>query len=391
MLDIQPRILRFGVLFYPTMQKRPPAWGHVRIPDRNNLFFGFCGLLLLFYGSGRLYPSFQDNTMFTSVDTGREPYSRSGSSCRSSRMKRSCLLLACVLAAATGPSALHAQETEPEPQGLTYVIRPAFTFLMSTVQLPEEEALHMTMYGQLRSQFCTDISSVHLRGYFNLDLMRQAFSNAPPVTMTDNLVITFIPSVIISDWTKLSLFLEMSMETQLTNTTRDGVPMRFLDPAFFYETAYVGQWFDWRAEENKHCLSVRYGIGYAFQQTVANQFLMTDERMMNLDPENPLSAVRQAPTVRLESGFSALAALEYNSQFSENLSAFTQAFGVALAKDLLGFTYRNSHAVLQIGAGINYRLFTLRYDLRVAYDPNYSLRRQLDQIATFGIQMEITN
>lgn len=323
----------------------------------------------------------------------RTLFFRIGRFCRCTRQALAFLLLAGILLAVMQPRPLCAQEAqaEEESKGLSYVIRPAFTFLMSTVQLPEEEALHMTMYGQLRSQYSLDISKVHLRGYLNLDLMRQAFSNAPPITMTDNLVVTFIPSVIISEWTKLSLFLEVSMETQLTNNTRDGVPMRFLDPAFFYETMYVGQWFDFKTDDDAHRLSVRYGIGYAFQQTVCNRFLMTSERTMNLDPENPLSAVRQAPTVKLESGFSALAALEYNGKLSDDLSAFTQAFAVALSKDLFGFTYRNSHAVLQVGAGITYKLFTMRYDMRVAYDPNYSLRRQLDQTASFGIQMEITD
>ena len=302
------------------------------------------------------------------------------------------LALVSILAWTALPARLCAQEEdEGGGQGLSYQIRPAFTFLMSTVQLPDEEALHMTLYGQLRSQCSVDISDVHLRAYLNLDLMRQAFSNAPPVTLTDNLVVTVIPSIILADWSKLSLFLEMSMETQLTNNKLDGIPMRFLDPAFFYETMYVGQWWDLKTADGAHRFSIRYGIGYAFQQTVSNRFLLTDERTMNLDPENPLSAVRQAPTVRLESGFSAIAALEYNTQLSENLTAFTQAFGVALSKGLLGFTYRNSHAVLQLSSGVTYKLFCLRYDLRVGYDPNYSLRRQLDQTVSFGIQLEITD
>ena len=45
--------------------------------------------------------------------------------------------------------------------------------------------------------------------------------------------------------------------------------------------------------------------------------------------------------------------------------------------------------VLQLGAGMTYRLFCLRYDMRLAYDPNYSLRRQLDQTISFGVQLEI--
>lgn len=284
--------------------------------------------------------------------------------------------------------ALRAQEEGEQKSSFTYLVRPAFTFLMSTVQKPEGEALNMTLYGQLRAQCAFDLGEVHFRSYVNMDLMRQAFSDAEPITMRDDLVASFIPSVVISDFAKLSLFLEMTMETKLTNNEVGGVATRFMDPAFFYETLYIGQWYDWKSDDNSHRISTRYGVGYAFQQTVRNRFLLTDQRMMNLDPENPLSAVAQAPSVTLESGFSALAAFEYNGDLSENFTAFVQAFAVALSKELFGFTYRQSHAVMQLGTGMNYKLFSLRYDMRLGYDPNYSLRRQLDQTVSFGVQLE---
>ena len=283
---------------------------------------------------------------------------------------------------------LHAQEEGEQKSSFTYLVRPAFTFLMSTVQKPEGEALNMTLYGQLRAQCAFDLGAVHFRSYVNMDLMRQAFSDAAPITMRDDLVASFIPSVVVSDFAKLSLFLEMTMETKLTNNEVGGVATRFMDPAFFYETLYIGQWYDWKSDDNTHRISTRYGVGYAFQQTVRNRFLLTDQRMMNLDPENPLSAVAQAPSVTLESGFSALAAFEYNGDLSENFTAFVQAFAVALSKELFGFTYRQSHAVMQLGTGMNYKLFSLRYDMRLGYDPNYSLRRQLDQTVSFGVQLE---
>jgi hypothetical protein len=58
---------------------------------------------------------------------------------------------------------------------------------MSTVQKPEGEALNMTLYGQLRSQCAFDIGKLHVRSYASVDLMRQAFSDAPPITMRDDL------------------------------------------------------------------------------------------------------------------------------------------------------------------------------------------------------------
>jgi hypothetical protein len=302
---------------------------------------------------------------------------------------RRAMLFICLVTHAILLPALHAQDEGGDKSSLTYQVRPSFTFLMSTVQKPEGEALNMTLYFQLRSQCAFDVGKLHVRSYANIDLMRQAFSDAPPITMRDDLVMSLIPSVIISDFAKLSLFLEMTMETKLTNNEIDGVATRFMDPAFFYETLYIGQWYDWKSASEKHRISARYGLGYAFQQTVRNRFLLTDQRTMNLDPENPLSAVAQAPSVTLESGFSGLAAFEYNGELAENLTSFVQAFGVTLSKDLFSFTYRKSHAMLQLGAGMTYKLFCLRYDMRLAYDPNYSPRRQLDQTVSFGVQLEI--
>jgi len=86
-----------------------------------------------------------------------------------------------VLCAAV-PAQLVAQtSSKDEPGKILYVIRPAFSFLMSTVQKTDGEALALSMYGQLRSKFTTDISSVHLKSYLNVDLVRKAYSDASPV------------------------------------------------------------------------------------------------------------------------------------------------------------------------------------------------------------------
>jgi hypothetical protein len=247
------------------------------------------------------------------------------------------------------------------------------------------------MYGQLRSQFTFDVSSIHFKSYVNLDLTREVRSDASPKTMRDELLVTFIPSKVIYPETNTSLFLELTMETKLTNGQQDGIPTRFMDPAFFYETLYIGQWMDWKSDDNSRRLSIRYGVGYAFQQTMRNRFLLTDQRAITLDPENPLSAMRQAQSVKLESGWSLLSACEFNGQLSEYMSSFVQGLAVALSKSILGFNSRQSHVVLQLGAGLTYNVFSLRYDFRLMYDPNYARRRQLDQTATFGIQLEFRN
>lgn len=278
-----------------------------------------------------------------------------------------------------------------QPEGFSYIIRPSFGFLMNTIPKEEREEISMSMYGQLRSQYTLGMGRLRLKTYLNADLIREVYSDAAPVIMRDNLVVTAIPSVRISDDWKISVFLEVTMETQMLHGMQDGIPTRFMDPAFFYETIYIGRWIERATADNSTRLSARYGIGYAFQQTMRSQFMLTDERPINIDPENPLTVVRTAPSVRLESGISAVAALEYFTTFSKDFTGYLQALGVSLSKGSFREFFEKSHAVAQIGAGLTYRTFSLRYDFRLIYDRNYSKRRDLTQSATFGVILEFTN
>lgn len=270
----------------------------------------------------------------------------------------------------------------------SYIVRPSFGFLLTTTQQKDREAHSVSMTGQLRSQMSFDVGAFHFKSYLNANLAREAYSDASPRTMRDDLVFTAIPSVHVSEDYRISLFLELTMETRMTNGVKDGQPTSFMDPAFFYQTLYLGQWLDWKSDDKSQRLSARYGVGYAFQQTMSSGFLLVGNRAFRIDPENPLTAVRQARSIKLESGYSAVAALEYSNDITDNLSAFLQTLGVALSKGDLGSLYERAHAVWDVGAGITYKTFSFRYDLRLSYDPNYSLRRQLDQSASFGIQLE---
>ncbi len=297
-----------------------------------------------------------------------------------------------LLLLAFAPSIVRTQSTDmQQPEGFSYIIRPSFGFLMNTIPQEEHEEIVMSMYGQLRSQYTLGLGRVRLKSYLNADLTREVYSYAAPVIMRDNLVATVIPSIRISDDWKISVFLEMTMETQMLHGTQDGIPTRFMDPAFFYETIYIGRWLERAAPDNSTRMSFRYGIGYAFQQTMRSQFMLTDERPINIDPENPLTVVRSAPSVRLESGISAVAALEYFTTFSTDFTGYLQVLGVTLSKGSFREFFEKSHAVAQIGAGLTYRTFSLRYDFRLIYDRNYSKRRDLTQSATFGIILEFTN
>jgi len=296
-------------------------------------------------------------------------------------------LFACVLA-----SSVHAQRRPTNGSGeFSYLVRPSFTFLMATDQRKTNEALVLTLYGQLRSNVSFDVSSVHFKSYLKANFKRQAYSDAEPRNLQDDLIVSMIPSVHLSEKYDVSLFLEVTMETDMANGERDGVRTSFMDPAFFYETLYVGQWFDWKSENRDQRLSLRYGIGYAFQQTLTSNFLLAEERRLSLDPENPLSAIRKARSVKLESGYSGLLSIEYLNDITDDLSFSLQAFGIALSKRHSGRIIRESHLVGELETALRYKYFAFQYSLRTIYDPNYSKRRQLDQSASFGITLEFKN
>jgi hypothetical protein len=209
-----------------------------------------------------------------------------------------------------------------------------------------------------------------------------------PRNLRDDLIVSVIPSVLVSDAYDISLFLELTMETDMANGSRDGQPTSFMDPAFFYETLYLGQWVDWKSDDKSQRMSLRYGLGYAFQQTVSNNFLLSGERRLSLDPDNPLSAIRKARSVKLESGYSGLLSFEYLNDFTDDLKFTFRTFGVALSKGSLTSLFQDPHVIGEAEVKLQYKVFSLLYDIRAIYDPNFSKRRQLDQSASFGIALQ---
>ena len=125
-----------------------------------------------------------------------------------SRFVRYCILFLLI------PPSVRAQTTAaPEKNEFSYLVRPSFTFLMSTEQGKDAEALVLSMYGQLRSQMSFDISPVHVKSYLNADFKREAYSDAAPRNLRDDLIVSVIPSVLVSEKFNVSLFLELTMET----------------------------------------------------------------------------------------------------------------------------------------------------------------------------------
>jgi hypothetical protein len=72
------------------------------------------------------------------------------------------------------PVALRSQTTAaPEKNEFSYLVRPSFTFFMSTAQRKDDESLLLSMYAQLRSQMSFDVFSIHVKSYLNADFKRR--------------------------------------------------------------------------------------------------------------------------------------------------------------------------------------------------------------------------
>ncbi len=283
-------------------------------------------------------------------------------------------LIICVLLLACTSTVYAQRPLKPSGKdNFSYLIEPSFTFLMGTEQSKDNEELVLTLYGQWRSQVSFDVGLLHMKSYLKADFKRQAYSDDVPRNLKDDLILSVIPSVHVSEKDDFSLFLELTMETDMANGTRDGQPTSFMDPAFFYETLYIGQWVDWKSDDKTQRLSLRYGIGYAFQLTVSSGFLLTGERRLNVDPDNPLSAIRKARSVKLESGYSGLLSFEYLNDLTEDLKFTFRTFGVTLSKGSLGSFFEDPHLIGEAEVKLQYKVFAFRYDISAVYDPNFEI------------------
>ncbi|MFZ1729361.1 MAG: hypothetical protein WBQ23_08585 [Bacteroidota bacterium] len=80
-----------------------------------------------------------------------------------------------------------------ESDGFSYLVRPSFTFLMSTAQTKNAEELVLSMYGQLRSQMSFDLDvDPHI---INLHHYRSSVMSRIKKSFTVILLLTLIGSV----------------------------------------------------------------------------------------------------------------------------------------------------------------------------------------------------
>jgi hypothetical protein len=210
---------------------------------------------------------------------------------------------------------------------------------------------------------------------------------ALPQKTKDNLIVTVMPSVALFPGSTFRLFLETTGETIMGEGVVDDVPTKFLDPLFLYQTLFVGQKHHSEGDEGDWNFGLVYGVGYALQQTFAQQFILEQNREFVIGEGNPITDVQDQ--VSLESGYSAVFNIEYQSYITESLNFNMSLKTVALTKSADFESIDDSRVSGLLLSGLSYGIISADYSMRLTYDKNYSVRRMMDQGLVFGLKLKI--
>lgn len=279
------------------------------------------------------------------------------------------------------------------PPDFSYSIVPSFDLSANTTVSKTQEIYNLLFGGKLRSDFSLNVGRMNFRTLLDVAVSQKVNSDRIPERTNDDLIVSFIPSFRLYEEKTLSLALEITMQTQMTKSTVDDkYTKRFMDPALFYETLYLGHLYEWKSDDMDSYFLFRHGLGYALQQTSYSRFVLTSDRLADgLNSQNPLSEVQRKGGLKLESGVSYLAGIDYRSTLAKDLKFRFDAFGVMLSKSGFIGDPADSRAYFKVNPSLNYKFFKVEYRLVASYDKNYSKRRKLLQELTVGIWLDFHN
>jgi hypothetical protein len=281
-------------------------------------------------------------------------------------------------------------ETEPPSQTshtTTYQVTPSIGFTYQSISKDEEESENLQWLAQLQAKFSYEGEPYQ----FNTNLFAQygasVTRDAPPKKVQDHLQVSLVPSMTLSKKLGLRLFFEVTGETEMGDGVVDSVPTKFLDPLFLYETLFLGHKTHLVADDGNYEFEFVIGAGYAYQQTVTNNFVLAQNRQFVIDEGNPLQHVQDQFTV--ESGYSGILELAYTKHINDNFLFRASDRTVMLTKQDFTQDVKNSRVGSLLLAGLQYKFLSIDYTMHVLYDRNISQRRQLDQTMVFGLKFDL--
>ena len=222
----------------------------------------------------------------------------------------------------------------------------------------------------------------------------QVSASGPPVKTQDDLIVSVTPSRTIIAGPKIRLFLEVTGETQMAKgIAADSSPTKFLDPLFVYQSLFLGRRFSNQADDGSWQYDLTAGVGYALQETLAQNFVLSGNRQLVVTDQNPLSSVQNEVT--LESGYSAIVDFNWQEQIGENLQVNAGWKTVAINRvqtptlpEATTF-FENARVTSLLEFGLQYKFLSIAYSGNLTYDRNVSLRRSLEQSLVFGFKLAL--
>ncbi|MEI8134211.1 MAG: hypothetical protein WCH46_03910 [bacterium] len=284
------------------------------------------------------------------------------------------------------PAVSTTPDEAPPPSLWHFGFSPSIGFTFQGISKDGEESEDLQWLSSLQAKAGYEGSRFQFNSNLFLQYGAQVSREAPPKKVQDNFQLSLIPSVTISDRAKLRLIFEVTGETEMGEGLIDSVPTRFLDPLFLYEALFIGHKSMLTSENGNSQFEFVFGVGYAYQQTLANKFILEQNRKF-VDNSGLLSDVQDQFTV--EKGYSSVLQINWNVKLAEDLS-FKESFkSVAMTKDDFTKNIKNSRIGSLLLASIAYKIFSIDYTLHIIYDKNLSPRRQLDQTMVFGLKFDL--
>lgn len=283
---------------------------------------------------------------------------------------------------------LSIKDTVNKTSTFSYTLNPSIGVTFQNISKSDEETLTAQWLANMNAQFQWEGSVFGLSGSLYAQFGQLHTPESEPIKTQDNLLVSVTPSMLLFPSIGIRLFLETTGETQMKEGRIDTVITRFADPLFVYQTLFLGQKISSIAIDGTGEINFTYGIGYALQQTITNQFpLVTTREKYIIGPENPLATVQDQVT--LESGISGVVDVNARKQIAEKLSLNLSSKTALLGKRE---TYQDISKV-RVGSlstlSLVYGVFTIEYNMRLVYDSNFSLRRALDQSLVAGIRFTL--
>lgn len=194
-----------------------------------------------------------------------------------------------------------------------------------------------------------------------------------PDKTQDNFIASVTPAFLIDSVSSLRAFLETTFETTLRPGKIGTQTTTFLDPGFLYQSLFLGQKQTLKNEPTKMKFEIIYGLGYAYQLTIRNKFVLNDPLTSKPDFENPTKKVS------FESGVSGIIETNYTRELAKELTFNMSLKTTLFARDSFWKKIETVRVSTITGASIKYKFLSLDYSNRILYDYNLSKMRDLNE------------